>query len=579
METRARFILIGAFTIAGFVGILAFFLWFARIELDQQFDYYDIRFSSVSGLSTASDVRFSGLPVGQVVDVRLSPDRDGTIQVRVEIASETPVRTDSIATIEAQGVTGVSFVSIGPGTPDALFLKQTVENVIPEITAGRSTLQSLSESAPALLNEALDVVQEVSDLLSGDNQGRLERILVNIENASADFAQTLNDFSAVAETVGDFAQQIDRFNVVLETLSGDVSTVMQTADATLTSITATSDRAQTLLDDGSDVLDTVNAAAAQAEDFIAQNLTEATTEVRQTMIDLQEQIAALGAQTQTLLATFDTTASTATSRLDEAETTLASVTALTTRLDETALNVSGMVARIDALIESDGGPLLAETRTLVAEATDATRSINAVIQTDLPAMVADIRTATATASEVIQNVGSDLSGASGRIDSLARSAQVSLDTATTTFRNANVTLSAINDALETGGRTLAAAERAFDGADRVINDDVAGIVTGLETTLANLNAAIADVSADLPEITQDLRDASQSASTAFEELRRTAASAGPSVQEFSATALPLYTSLAQETRTLISNLDRLTTQIERDPARFFLDGDVPEFRR
>ncbi len=112
METRANYVLIGAFALAGFLGMLGFFLWFAQFQLDQQFDYYDVRFTSVSGLSRASDVRFAGLPVGQVVSVQLSPDQDGTVLVRLEVAGDTPVRTDSVATIETMGVRGVSFVGI-----------------------------------------------------------------------------------------------------------------------------------------------------------------------------------------------------------------------------------------------------------------------------------------------------------------------------------------------------------------------------------------------------------------------------------------------------------------------------------
>ncbi|MEM6948216.1 MAG: MlaD family protein, partial [Pseudomonadota bacterium] len=77
METRGNYILIGAFTLLGAIGLVVFFLAFARLEIDRSVSFYDVRFESVSGLSAASDVRFAGLPVGQVVDVRLSPDRDG----------------------------------------------------------------------------------------------------------------------------------------------------------------------------------------------------------------------------------------------------------------------------------------------------------------------------------------------------------------------------------------------------------------------------------------------------------------------------------------------------------------------
>ena len=53
METRANFVLIGAFTILGFLGLLAFLLWFAKLEVDRQFAYYDIYFTGVSGLSAS----------------------------------------------------------------------------------------------------------------------------------------------------------------------------------------------------------------------------------------------------------------------------------------------------------------------------------------------------------------------------------------------------------------------------------------------------------------------------------------------------------------------------------------------
>ncbi|RZV99166.1 MAG: MCE family protein, partial [Rhodobacteraceae bacterium] len=151
METRANYILIGAFALAGFLGILGFFLWFANIQLDRQFAYYDIDFPTVSGLSDASDVRFSGLPVGQVVDVRLSPKGDGTVRVRVEIGSATPVRTDSVATIEAQGVTGVSYVGISAGTPTSALLSAASPADVPMIDPGQSVLQSLSQDAPEIL--------------------------------------------------------------------------------------------------------------------------------------------------------------------------------------------------------------------------------------------------------------------------------------------------------------------------------------------------------------------------------------------------------------------------------------------
>jgi phospholipid/cholesterol/gamma-HCH transport system substrate-binding protein len=579
LETKANFVLIGAFTLAGLLGILGFFLWFAQVELDRQFDYYDIRFSSVSGLGNASDVRFSGLPVGQVVDVRLSPNQDGTILVRVEVDAETPVRADSIATIEAQGVTGVSFVGIDPGSPKAPLLEPTDEQPVPEITAGRSTLQSLSEDAPRLLEESLQLVSDVGDLLGTENRDRINSIIANVESASADFAETLEGVSGISTTVNDFAEQISRFNETLNTLTGDLTDVLQTADATLTSIGELSEQGKGVLTTSDDTLTSAKSAIDRTENYIATDLTQATADLRATTAALQSELSALATDARALMATLNTTGETATARLQEAQTTLLATDALISRLDGTAEAVTETADTLDALIRDEGAPLLSETRTMVAEADRAIASVATIANEDLPVIIADIRQTAETFRSVATEVGGNLTTSSQSAKAVLETARVTLEDARVSFANANTTLAAINDALETGDRALGAAERAFTGADRILNEDLDGIISGLESSLGNLDSAIAQVSEDIPGMSADLRAASQAASETFAELRSLTSAASPSIREFTTTALPLYSRLAQESRALIANLDRLTDQIQRDPTRFFLDQETPEFRR
>ncbi|MCL3881190.1 MlaD family protein [Marivita sp. GX14005] len=580
METKANFILIGVFTLAGILGILGFFVWFAQVEFDRQFDYYDIRFSSVAGLSNASDVRFAGLPVGQVVDVRLAPDRDGTVVVRIEVEDDTPVRTDSVATIDVQGVTGVSFVSIDAGSPSSPLLeRESMDAPVPEIEAGRSTLQSLSEDAPRLLEESLRVVEELGDLLGAENRRQIDNILSNIETASEGFADALEDFTSVTTTVSDFAEQMDAFNDTLTAMTGDLSGVLQTADGTLVSIRELSEQGKGVLAAGSQTLEQTQSAISSAETFITDDLGQTAEELRLAAADIRAQIATLSEDASALMATLNTTGETATARLREARETLTGANELIARLDGAAARVGSAAGRIDTLIETDGAPLIAETRAMVAEADRAIASVAAVANEDLPTIVADIRSAASTFRTVTENVGQNLTASSETAEEVLTTARNTLEDASESFANANTTLAAINDALDTGERALGAAERAFSGADRVINEDLDGIITGLETTLDSLNGAIAQVSDDIPGITGDLREAGQAAAAAFSELRGVTRDSAPSVREFTTTALPLFTKLAQETRTLVSNLDRLTNQIQRDPARFFLDRETPEFRR
>ena len=103
---------------------LGFFVWLAKFQIDRQYAYYDVLFDNVSGLSRAADVRFSGLSVGQVVSLELDETGSGRVRVRVEVAADTPIHEGATAQLQAQGVTGVSLVSLSPGDPAKPLLRE-----------------------------------------------------------------------------------------------------------------------------------------------------------------------------------------------------------------------------------------------------------------------------------------------------------------------------------------------------------------------------------------------------------------------------------------------------------------------
>jgi phospholipid/cholesterol/gamma-HCH transport system substrate-binding protein len=570
METRANYVLIGIFALAGFLGLLGFVLWFAQVELDRQFDYYDVRFTSVSGLSRASEVRFAGLPVGQVVSVQLSPGQDGTVTARLEVKGDTPVRTDSVATIESMGVTGVSYVGISPGNPDSPLLK--TEGEIPEIESGRSVLQTLSEDAPRIVDEALAVMENISALLNDENQRKVQQILDNLARSSGDLSQALTDFSGVSETIAGATADIAGFAEQLNPVVAAVEGTLGNLDGTLNALTSLSGRIETSLDEADAALQSGRVALDAAEMFMTGELPAISQDLTATTLFLREQSELLVTDARAMLDEFAATGRVATRRLTEAEAAIDRLVGTLDSVDKAAASFNGLVA-------GDGTALVAETRAMVANANSTIAAIDAVAQTDLPAIVADIRSATETVNRVVAEVGADLSGATGRIDGLADDAARTMEQVTGTFANANQTLAAIDAALVTGERSLRAAERAFAGADRLLNEDAAAITADLRRVMQRLDGTIATVSEDIPAVTEDLRAAAGTARRAFEEFAQVVADSGAPVQQFATTGLPQYTRLARETRNLIANLESLARQIERDPARFFLNRQTPEFRR
>lgn len=231
METRANYILIGAFTLAGILGAFGFFLWLAKFEITRQYAYYDVLFDNVSGLSAAGGVSYNGLPVGQVISLNLDDDDPSKVRVRLEVDADIPVTTDTIAQLQSLGVTGVSYVELSGGSPSAQRLAQ---NSV--IKSKRSAIQSLFEGAPKVLDEAVTLLEQLNKVVDDKNQKAVNDILDNLASATGKLDKTLTSFESVASDIGNAAQDIGAFSKRLDPLIETAQTTLKTGSETLESV-------------------------------------------------------------------------------------------------------------------------------------------------------------------------------------------------------------------------------------------------------------------------------------------------------------------------------------------------------
>ena len=113
METRANHVLIGAFTLGVCIFAVLFALWMAKYTSEKAFAEYDVVFQeAVTGLSTGSQVLYSGISVGEVRGLSLMRDDPRKVVARIRLAADTPVKTDTRAKLTMTGLTGVAVQSI-----------------------------------------------------------------------------------------------------------------------------------------------------------------------------------------------------------------------------------------------------------------------------------------------------------------------------------------------------------------------------------------------------------------------------------------------------------------------------------
>ncbi|MGO9544416.1 MAG: ABC-type transport auxiliary lipoprotein family protein [Rhodomicrobium sp.] len=194
MEIRARYVLIGLFTLAVIIGGFAFVYWLQTAGSLGKRTAYDVRFSnSVSGLLTGSPVLFNGIRVGEVSRLRLVPGEPRLVDATISIDANTPVRADTKVSLEFQGLTGVAVVTLEGGSQGAPVLAAP-KGELPRLTADEAAGQSMSEAARRVLGRLDKVLAENSDgvhsivtnLASfsealGRNSGKVDGVLAGLE--------------------------------------------------------------------------------------------------------------------------------------------------------------------------------------------------------------------------------------------------------------------------------------------------------------------------------------------------------------------------------------------------------------
>jgi phospholipid/cholesterol/gamma-HCH transport system substrate-binding protein len=226
VETRANYVFVGSSVLFAIAAIIVFIFWLGRNQLSKNEDVYHTYFTgSVTGLSSGSPVRYRGVPVGTVGYIAIDPDNIEQIRVTLKLRPRTPIKTDTVASLETAGITGGSYIELSGGTnPAPLLVSQNGE--VPVIKSKDSGLQSVLDDAPKLLAKLNLLGDQANKLLSDDN----------IKSISATFDH-LNSLSANLDALGpDAKQTIANLNKLTTDLNKQLPALMDTLRQDGTSI-------------------------------------------------------------------------------------------------------------------------------------------------------------------------------------------------------------------------------------------------------------------------------------------------------------------------------------------------------
>jgi len=210
METRANFVLIGAFTLAVIAAAFGFVMWFQSLHTTKARTPLRIIFEGpAAGLRNGGSVNFNGIRVGEVISVKL--DNPRRVVALAMVAKDAPIRKDTLVGLEFQGLTGVAAISLKGGEEAAPSVPLDDDGV-PVLTADPNALQDVTEAIRGTLQNINRVV--------ADNQEAVKNSLHNLEAFTASLARNSEKIDGMMLKVDGVMSKADSLMLGLDTLAG-----------------------------------------------------------------------------------------------------------------------------------------------------------------------------------------------------------------------------------------------------------------------------------------------------------------------------------------------------------------------
>lgn len=182
METKANFVLVGAFTLAVVAAAFGFVFWFQNLGAAAQRTPLRIVFEgAASGLRTGGNVNFNGIKIGEVTSIKL--DDPKRVVVITNVDKSAPIRKDSLVGLEFAGLTGVSSISLKGGSIEAGGVP-VADDGVPTLTADPNAIQDIGEAVRATLQNVNKLVNDNQEALHV-SMGNLEAFSKSLANNSA----------------------------------------------------------------------------------------------------------------------------------------------------------------------------------------------------------------------------------------------------------------------------------------------------------------------------------------------------------------------------------------------------------
>ncbi len=277
MTPRSSYVLVGVFVLMLGAALIAGLLWLTTGGPPRDYSGYLVYMTeSVSGLDVDAEVKYKGVNIGRVSEVGLDPVNPERVRIVLLVLEDTPVKTDTVATLESQGITGIANINLTGGSRDASVLTKFENEEYPIIASRPSLLMRLDDSVSELFDSIIATSDRLGEVLNEENQAKIAATLANSEQLTASLSARAEELTTLLENTNllvtkvdaatsQLPQLVDQFTrtaSALESMALNLAAAGETLQAT------TVDLQNTVSSSGTDVRAFTSSAMPQANQLI-----------------------------------------------------------------------------------------------------------------------------------------------------------------------------------------------------------------------------------------------------------------------------------------------------------------------
>jgi phospholipid/cholesterol/gamma-HCH transport system substrate-binding protein len=209
LESKANYTVVGIIVLFLASGLLSVGLWLSVGYNQKSYSYYTVYLhEAAAGLSKDSPVKYNGVQVGFVQEIRINRNDPRQVEITLSIEEGTPITASTSATLISQGITGVTYVGLAASSSELTPLEKMPGEPYPVIPAKPSLYNQLDKILKDVSENVNKVGNEVRRIFTKENARSLRETLENIDKVSSVMAKNSQNVDVFLENMGKVSKEI-----------------------------------------------------------------------------------------------------------------------------------------------------------------------------------------------------------------------------------------------------------------------------------------------------------------------------------------------------------------------------------